>query len=350
MEKKSDNEKTAEWLKEIPLRTESEGFATEEMISCKKCKRNNPPNRLQCLYCGVALEFDASQSQFIKPVLRKAEAHANGYNLIYLADLESWDEKQFSEITKMTRRDKSTLQRLVESGKSLPIARSETEKETEIVSERLKEVGIKTTVLPDEAFEMDSVSRRLRRIDFEDEKLILVHFNNDEVVELNGEDLSLLVVGGLFERRLESTEKHKKKGENKVLETSEISSDERVIDIYSNDSLISFRVSQSGFDFSSLGDEKSVLALENMENLIVKLREFSTKAKFDDEYLRIRDCLADIWQVEEKSDSKGMKRQSFGSFNRFTEIKTSNLLQFTKYSRLQWLLLNFHQNIEGQKI
>ena len=65
MEKKSDEEQTDEWIKDIPLRAESEGFESEEMISCKKCKRNNPPNRLKCMYCGVELEFDASQSQYI---------------------------------------------------------------------------------------------------------------------------------------------------------------------------------------------------------------------------------------------------------------------------------------------
>ena len=270
--------------------------------------------------------------------MRKAESHLNGYNLIYLANLEVWDKTHYSEVVKMTRLDKSDLERLVECGKSLPIARAESEKEAKIVSDRLKDVGIETTVLSDDSFELDIVSKRLRRIEFEDEKLILILFNNDEIVEINKEGLSLIVVGGLFERKLESTEKHKKKGDNKVLETSEISSDEIVIDLYSKENLISFRVSQNGFDFSSLGVDKKLLAFENMKIITAKLKEFSPRAKFEDDYLKIRDCLAQIWEVEESTDSKGMKRRSFGSYNRFNVITTSNESQFTKYSRLQWFL------------
>lgn len=338
MEKKTEKIHSDKWLKDLPLRSESEGYKPEEMIACKKCQRANPPTRLDCMYCGDELEFDENQSQTIKPVLKKAEAHQNGYNLIYLANLKTWDETQLSEVAKMTRLSKNNLQNLVQSQKTLPIARSETEKDTQIVLQRLKELGIETFILKDEKFELDKISKRLRKIEFDGDKIILTLFNNNENIEMNLEDLTLIVVGAVFERKLETTEKHKKKGDNKVLETTEISSDEVLIDIYSNEDLINYRISPKGFDFSGLGDEKEVLATQNVKILIEKLKDFAGSEKFDEDYLKVRDSLTQIWETEESMNLKGMKRKSIGNYNKETVITMSNLLQFTKYSRLQRLL------------
>lgn len=334
-----DENRQKEWLKEIALQSKSESYAAEEMISCKKCERKNPPTRLNCLYCGVELEFDESQKQFLKPVLRKVEAHQKGYNLIYLANLKSWDDSQISEVAKMTRIDAVHLGKIFWFQKALPIARAETEKEVEIVSQRLKENGIETTILPDEEFKLETVPQRLRGLKFKDDEIGLILFNGGETVAVKKEDISLIVVGGVFERKLESTEKYKRNKDNKILETSEISSDEILIDIYTVENQIGYRISPKGFDFSCLGDAKKMLALENVKILIEKLKEFAPNAKFDDEYINIRECLTDIWNIEQVRDSKGMKRQKIGSFNQHNIVSTNNLLQFTRYSRLQWFLL-----------
>ncbi len=338
MENKSDKKNKEDWLKEIPLQSVSKSYQEDEMIACKKCKRINPPSRLDCMYCGEELEFDQEQSNLLKPVLRKLEPYQKGYNLIYKGNLETWNDNQISEVAKMTRLEANDLRRLAERMKSLPIARAETRNETEIVSQRLKEIGIETIIIEDERFEMEKISKRLRRLELKDNKIQLMLFNNDEIIEIDREDLNLVVVGVLFERQLESTETRKKKGETKVLENAETSSDEILIDIYSKRDLISYRILPRGFDFSFLGKEKKLLAIENIKILIEKLREFATSAVFDDDYLKVRDNLTEIWEVEELNETKGMKRKSFGSYNRINVTSTSNLNQFTKYSRLQWLL------------
>jgi hypothetical protein len=46
-----------------------------------------------------------------------------------------------------------------------------------------------------------------------------------------------------------------------------------------------------------------------------------------------------VWEVEEKRDSKGLQRKSFGGMNLESIITVSNLAQFNKYSRLQRHLL-----------
>ncbi|MEP7038715.1 MAG: hypothetical protein ABI891_10245 [Acidobacteriota bacterium] len=70
-------------------------------------------------------------------------------------------------------------------------------------------------------------------IEFWDDKIIFVIFNQDELVVTSKDDLILIVSGAIFERRVEATEKRNKKGENKLLETDETTSDDFLIDIYS---------------------------------------------------------------------------------------------------------------------
>lgn len=339
MDKKNKNLHEDKWLKDIPLRSEIEGFKQDEMISCSKCQRNNPPTRLSCLYCGVNLEFDEQQSQKLKPVLRKIESDANGYNLIYLGRQEKLSDSQLSEVSRMTGLSIFDLENIFGSDKCLPIARAETERETKIVSQRLNEIGIETRIFSDVDFALKNLPKRLRRIEFVDDKLIFVLFNNDEIAELKTEDLSLIVVGGIFEKKLESTEKPKKNKDNKIVETSEISSDEKLVDIYTDNELVGFRVSQNGFDFSCLGKEKKFLANENIKIMISKLKQNSQKIIVDNDYSEIRKSLTKIWDVEERKDSIGLKRRTFGGLNQHKVTSTNNLLQFTKYSRLQRLVL-----------
>ena len=61
MEKKHDKG-GGEWVNNMPVRSENIAFGAEEMITCGKCSRVNPPNRLKCLYCAAALEISAEQA------------------------------------------------------------------------------------------------------------------------------------------------------------------------------------------------------------------------------------------------------------------------------------------------
>lgn len=120
-----------------------------------------------------------------------------------------------------------------------------------------------------------------------------------------------------------------------MLDATETASDEMLIDIYGKDDQIGFRIEQKGFDFSCLGDEKKILAAQNIKLLVEKLKRFAPNAKVSEDYLKVREFLGEIWEVEHRKDSQGLKRHSFGKFD-FSNLATSNNLgQFTKYSRLQ---------------
>lgn len=329
----------AEPLKDIPVQTEDIAFKDEEMIACEKCKRKNPPTRLKCLYCGAELEFSDAQSEFLKPILRKLEQWEKGFNLIYLPNDKDLSELQQIEIVKMTRLEKVALQKISEAKTPLPLARAESGKESEIIKQRLSEIGVETLILSDVKFNIEKLPKRLRGLEFGEHKIRLKLFNAEEIIELPGENLVLIVTGAIFERRVEATEKRSRKGENKLLNATETASDEMLIDIYSRDDSDGWRIEQNGFDFSCLGADKKLLAAENIKPLIEKLHQFAPNARFVDDYLKIRAVLGNVWEVEERKDSSGLVRERFGKFNLGNITTVNNLKQFTKYSRLQWHLL-----------
>ena len=335
MENTPENQTADESLKDLPVQTENIAYASDEMIACQKCRRNNPPNRLKCLYCGAELEFSDEQTGFLKPVLRRLETWEKGFNLIYFpGDSAEIDDRKLKEISRMTRLEREVLQKLFESKKPLPVARAESEKEAEIVRRRLDEIGIKTLVLSDETLAAEIAPRRLRALEFFGDKIRLKLFNTDETVEIAGEDLILIITGAIFQKRVEATEKHNKKGENTLLTATETATDEALIDIYSRDDAMGFRIAQKGFDFSCLGEDKSLLATENIQRLAKKLKTVAPDSELIEDYREIRAALGSVWQVGERKDSKGLVRERFGKFNLGNVTLVSNLEQFTKYSRM----------------
>jgi len=334
-----ENENAGEWLKELPVQTENPAFKPEEMILCLKCQRTNPPTRLACFYCGAQLELNEAQSKNLRPHLRKMEIWEKGFNLILAPEGQVLDEAKFSEIAKILNLESEALQKLFGANKALPLARAESEKEAEIIRERLRESGVESIVLSDESLAVEKPQRRLRGLEFSDDKINLILFNQNEKAEIALGDLCLIVKGAIFERKVESTEKRSKKGDSKILQSTETASDEFLIDVYSRKDASGYRIFAKGFDFSCLGAEKEILANENLRKLAQRLFEIAPGAKLVEDYLKVRESLGNVWEVEERTDSQGLKSGSFGRYNVGNITTVNNSAQFTKYSRLQWHLL-----------
>jgi len=330
-----NNEENRNSTSDLPVQTENIAYDSAEMIACEKCRRTNPPNRLKCLYCGAQLEFSDAQTEFIRPVLRKLESWERGFNLIYIPDDSAKiDGQKIKEISRITRIETEALQKFFDAQKPLPLARPESEKEAEIVKRRFAEIGIKTVLMSDEKLAVETAPTRLRGLEFSDDKIYPVTFNTDEVLAMNREDLELIVVGSIFQKRVESTEKRNKKGENTLVGASEIATDEKIVDLYFRGNENGFRIAQKGFDFSALEEEKGLLASENIERLAKKLKSFAPDAKLIEDYLPNRAVIGLVWEIAERKDSKGLVRENFGKFNLGNVTTVSNLEQFTKYSRM----------------
>ena len=325
---------------DLQVQTENIAYDSAEMIECEKCRRANPPNRLKCLYCGSELRFSDAQSENLRPVLRKLEAWEKGFNLIYIPDdSANIDAPKIKEIHRMTRIETEALQKFFDAKKPLPLARAESEKEAEIVRQRFAEIGIETVRLSDEKLAVETPPTRLRGLEFSDAQIFLITFNTDEVLTFERSDLELVVVGSIFQKRVESTEKRNKKGENTLLGATETASDERIVDLYFRGNETGFRIAQKGFDFSALEEEKALLASENIERIAKKLKSFAPDSKLIEDYLPNRAVIGLVWEINERKDSKGLVRESFGKSYLGNVTTVSNLEQFTKYSRMQKNLL-----------
>lgn len=339
MQENNQNEAAAEdFLKDLPLQAEEIGYKPDEMLTCGKCGRQSAPNRLKCMYCGAELEISAEHAAKIKPVLRKLENWENGFNLICSPPTENVSGEKIAEIAKITGLEKEILQKIFDLKKSLPVVRCETAKEAEILQDRLTGAGLETVAVADEKLDAENLPKRLRGLEFQDEKILLRLFNNDEIEEIETEDLVLIVSGAIFQKSVESTEA-RKKGESKILDATETASDESLIDIYTKQNATGYRILTKGFDFSCLEAEKGILARENIKKLITKLQTVAPDARIVDDYLSVRSLLGEIWEIEQRKDSQGLTRQRFGKFDLSNISTSNNLQQFTKYSRLQWHIL-----------
>lgn len=334
MEKANELSESVKLPKDLPVQTENVAFKPDEMIRCRKCARTNPPVRLKCFYCAAELEISAAQAASLQPNLRKLEDWEKGFNLIYQPNSLGETEFDAADAAKILRLETDVLQKIAAAQKTLPLARVESEKEAAIVAEKLREKGLTISITSDEKLAANVLPSRLRGLEFDGDRLILILFNTSEIREIRREDLILIVSGTVYERKTESVEK-RKKGESVILDASETASDESLTDIYSREDASGYRMTTNGFDFSSLEAKKGIAARENMRELVEKLREFAPNAKYDGDYSSLREVLGAVWEIENRKDSQGLKRQSFGKIDFATVATSSNLRQFTKYSRLQ---------------
>ena len=323
-------------IKDLPVTLENPGFAADEMTPCGKCGRSNPPNRSKCFYCGSDLSVAEKYTESIRPALRKLEEWEKGFNVILFKRSETLAELR--QIAGEIGLELDQLKKITEMGASLPLARVESEQEAALIQNRVSKYGFECRIVSDEELDMARPPRRLRGLVFTNAGLIVTDFNSGERTMIAADDLALIVTGKLFELRTHSFEK-RKKGKSKVIDQSDSSSDEAVIDIYDRKSNVGFRIYESGFDFSCLGKEKGLLAADNFPKLLQKLREASPAAKVVDNYRSIRDALEAVWELTLHKDFEGLRRSGFGKADFGKAVTVSNHAQFNRFSRMQRQLL-----------
>lgn len=320
------------------FQTEDLAFAAEKLVSCGGCSRMNPPTRLNCLYCGGELEIAVEDGTSIKANLRKLELWERGVNVI-VRERDSGIEIDRQKLASFLSMDAANVSTIIDARTPLPIARVASEKEAVLVLTGLKRFGVECTVVKDDDLAADKPPVRLSGMEITDEQLTLRDFNTGKLNTAAIADMVLIVPGRLTESKVDSLEKRGIRKKAQLIHESATAMDEALFDIYLRDDPAGFRVRMAGFDFSCLGDRKELLAGENMQRLIGVLKAAAPNANFVDNYQTVRQALGRVWDVESQKDSKSVERAGFGKAKFGTVESTSNLNQFTKYSRLQWHLL-----------
>lgn len=317
------------------IQTENIAFDPNEMIACSGCGRQNPPNRLKCLYCGHALEISVAAAPRVRPSTRKLELWERGFNILVRETLDA-DEGEIARLLSMETADVASI---LEAAAVLPLARVETETEADLLLHDLERMGLRCSIISDDALAADKPPVRLGRVDLPDGHLDLKDFNTGETTSIRAGDLTLVVPGVIAASRVDTLEKKRRRRDPKLIDEMTTSSDASLLDIYTSAEAAGFRIHMAGFDFSGLGEDKGLLAVENLRLLIVRLREHCPNAKLVSGYAALRYPLGLVWEVESRKDSKGLLRSGFGKVEFGSTASTSNLNQFTKYSRLQQHLL-----------
>lgn len=318
------------------IQSEDIAFDRDEMIACDACGRANPPNRFNCIYCAHELEISTGDTAATRFTSRKLETWERGFNLILVRHLDAGGK--CGAAADLLRVEIANFNEIVQSATPLPVVRVESEKEAALIRTRLEEIGFVCSVMSDDELAADKPHVRLSAAELNDETLEVVSFNTKERIKIAWNDVALIVSGVLTKGRVDSLEKKRRRGKTELIDETATSSDEEIFDLYTRDDAAGFRVHQAGFDFSCLGNNKGLLASENMRRLIVELKQRAPNARYINSYGQLRHLLRDVWEVESRKDFHGLQRSGFGKVESTSVASTSNLVQFNKFSRLQWHL------------
>lgn len=333
----NDHERSDKFLPDgTAIRSEDIGFAPGELAVCRNCGRNNAPDRPKCIYCGEML----SPAVFEAPAgdLRRPDDVEPGYNVIAFSR-EPVSDQAVREAARVTGMPESSVAACLNALTPLPIARLANAADASAAATRLNTLGVASKVVADTDLAVGKPPHRLRGIDLGEDGCSFIDFNSGESTPAGFDSLALIVVGTIMETKTERLEKRKRAGNTKLLDESETSSDHPVIDIYSRTDPRGWRILPTGFDFSCLGDEKGLIAADNMRRLAELIRRSSPGIRFADRFDSISEVLSLVWEAERRRDSRGLMRSGMMKFDFGAASSTSNLGQFNRYSRMQWHLL-----------
>lgn len=308
------------------------------MVRCEECLRANPPTRLNCLYCGTPIPVSERSAELLKPSLKPVENSALGYNNIFLPQAPEIPSEILSQAAGLLKLDLNNLRRLVSGPTPMPLVRTDTLDEAELIERRLRSLGFETTIVSDADLQLrESPPIRLRSLSIDEDGFTPRLIVEGDESQIPWNQLVLLVTGRLSRKRVELQERKGRRGENEIEDASQFFFDEAVVDLYSEGPDAKLRILANGFDFSGLRGKKLMVA-ENFSILLDLFRQKAPQAEYDDAYNSCRQMLEMVWPCGHQTESSGWRRQRFGKYTVGAVSESSNEDQFTRYSRLRYFL------------
>jgi hypothetical protein len=334
-----DNENIPPVADELIAHADSPSFSPDQMVRCEECLRANPPTRVNCLYCAAILPADETTFHLQKPSLRPLEKWEQGYNNILWPPPANVSEPGLSEAAALLRLATADLVRILALKLPLPVARAATLEESLLVQRRLTNLGIGTRIVPDaELGAEEKPSMRVHAIEFDDTGIRAFRTSETAACHIQWADFELLVAGRLVTRRFELQEQNRARSEASIVDASEFFADEPVFELHTKTLTLPCRFSANGFDFSCLGEMKTLLAGENLNILLNRFYENAPHAERDESYKLVRKALEVVWPSQQQHESSGWRRERPGKYTVGSATETSNERQFSRYSRLRYCL------------
>ena len=319
------------------IQSEKIAFDNRDMVECSACTRNNPPNRLACLYCGEMLDVDRLQPSALKPVRQASEAGGAAFSVISVP-FSTDESTDISAAARLLSLDHLVMQTIISAAVRLPLSRVASESEAGALRKLLSGHGVESVVVDERSLGAEKPPIRLAGVEFLDSEVMVSTFNSRETIRIPYQEVVLMVEGVIAVNKVDQTER-RRGGKSRTGSETFTAFDEPILDIYSSKDTKGFRIVTSGFDFSCLGARKSLIAGDNLKELILQLSNACPNVKIIDGYRSLRAPIGQVWEVEMRRDAKGLQVTGFGKREISSVLSTNNLDQFTRFSRLQRLLL-----------
>src|SRR5438874_102600 len=130
-----------------PLSPGSENTLSQAVTSCLRCQRRTPAGRGECIYCGASLPFTSIESA---PPQRNIDTTDLAFNVVLQPGSSGLKERAIDSLARALGLELVEAQALIDAPRPVPIARSQTRKEAEMICALLRSHGFKAVVVADE--------------------------------------------------------------------------------------------------------------------------------------------------------------------------------------------------------
>jgi hypothetical protein len=307
----------------------------QDVTDCPRCCRRTPAARGECIYCGESLPSTKIEAA---PPQRNIDTTENAFNTVLEPPPAVIDEGAVAALAAAIRLELAEAQALIAAGKPIPLARSQTRAEAEMIAELVRTCGFRVVVIADEELSPRRELVRARRLELGDDEIQVHYFGG--AFGLKKTEAKLLVVGELSNTRVDYTEgiSGGRGQSGSVLDTSEYRSGETLLDVYAANLDKSFRIKSDAFDYSGLVSPLSFRSDVNFQAAVVTLRAALPQTNFDDDFKAIRNLLGRAWPERTRNETRGFKRTGL-AFRAVAQasVLSGNRDQFERYSRLMFL-------------
>jgi hypothetical protein len=314
---------------------------SQAVCSCPRCQRRTPAARGECIYCGASLPFTSIESA---PPQRNIDTGDLAFNAILKPSFSVDSQNAVKSLAFALQLELAEAQALIDFAKPVPIARSQTRQEAEMICALVRTCGCEAAVVADQEMHLQKELLRARRLAIVENEIHVTH--SAGTLMLAKSDLRLLVLGELSNKRIEYiegiSERRRAAG---VLNSSEYRSEETILDVYADTLNRSFRIKSDAFDYSGLVSPLSFRSDLNFKAAITTLSKALPQATVDDDFRKTRRLLERAWPERTRNETNGFKRTGLGfrSVAKASAI-SNNRDQFERYSRLMFLSLAGRQD------
>jgi len=315
-----------------------------DVAICPACSRKTAAARANCIYCGEVLGIQRIE---VAPAQRDIDSFENAFNTVLVPSAVGDAGGAELALATALSMEAEEARAFIGSGKRLPLSRSLTRPEAELIASLVRTCGLQAAVIEDAELELQREVRRARRVAIDGGRILVAH--GSAAMALDIRDVRLLVVGVIRRNRSDYTEGivNVTGQGSSLLDLFEFRSDQMILDVYGESLDESFRIRADAFDYSGLINPMSFRAEVNFQTACKTLATVASRAVVDLDFSRVRQLLGRAWPVRSRTESRGIKRAGL-AHQPVAQSSTisDNGEQFDRYSRLMFYGIRAGKNPE----